>query len=63
MGGQEVETAQHVKTTLKDFCHEGEQGNLGGGVELYDLSKKGDNRVYVQMLNGNVLLEMERLKM
>lgn len=45
MGGQEVETAQHLKTTLKDFCHKGEQGNLGWDVELYNLSKKGANRV------------------
>lgn len=35
----------HVKTTLKDFCHERKQENLGRDVELYDFSKKGDNRV------------------
>lgn len=32
-------------TTCEDFCPKGEQGHLGGDVELYDLSKKRDNRV------------------
>lgn len=44
MGGQEVETAQHVKTTLKGSQHREERGNLGGGVELYDRSEEAENR-------------------
>lgn len=50
MVGKKVEKAQHVKTTIKQFCCEEEQENLRRDVELWNLLRREIIIDYVQML-------------
>lgn len=35
-----METAQPVKTPIREFCWEGEHGSVGGNVDLCDFLRK-----------------------